>query len=324
MKISRVENNKKRYISLLLLADEQESMIDRYLQRGELFVLSEGDEAVAVAVITNEGNGVCELKNLAVTPKRQRCGCGQRMIEYLAEASRARYHTMLVGTGDCPGVLSFYNKCGFREDHRISGFFTDNYDHPIIEDGVQLVDMVVLKRPLWMLETERLGFRCLSHNDSGALRPILGDIETMYAWEYGFSDEQIAEWIDKNILRYKNDGYACFAAVCKNTGELIGTIGLINEELSGKKYIGLSYIIAKWHWGMGYATEGAQKFLTYAFNTLDANQVVADIRPENKASRRVAERLGMSIIGEHLKIHNGKKMQHMVYCIDKKAFDMQH
>ena len=56
------------------------------------------------------------------------------------------YNTMLVGTGDVPSALCFYQKCRFAESYRIQNFFTDNYDHPMFEDGVQLVDMVYLKR----------------------------------------------------------------------------------------------------------------------------------------------------------------------------------
>lgn len=55
---------------------------------------------------------------------------------------------MLVGTGEVPGILKFYDRCGFTVSHRVKGFFTDNYDHPIIEDGVLLEDMVYLKRKL--------------------------------------------------------------------------------------------------------------------------------------------------------------------------------
>lgn len=53
---------------------------------------------------------------------------------------------MLVGTGDAPSTLSFYEHCGFTISHRLKNFFTDNYDHPMYEDGKQLVDMVYLKR----------------------------------------------------------------------------------------------------------------------------------------------------------------------------------
>ena len=100
MTITQITENKKQYLDLLLLADEQESMIDRYLERGELFVLE--DEGVkAVGVVTDEGDGVCEHRN-----------------------------------------------CGFKYSHRIKNFFTDNYDHPIVEEGILLEDMVYLKRRL--------------------------------------------------------------------------------------------------------------------------------------------------------------------------------
>ena len=65
MKIRKVETDKKEYLPLLLLADEQEDMIDRYLERGDLYVL-EDDGARAVCVVTDEGEGILEIKNLAV------------------------------------------------------------------------------------------------------------------------------------------------------------------------------------------------------------------------------------------------------------------
>lgn len=73
--ILQIKTDKKQYLDLLLLADEQESMIDRYLERGEMFVLRDNG-VKAVCVVTNEGNGVCELKNIAVTPESQRQGYG--------------------------------------------------------------------------------------------------------------------------------------------------------------------------------------------------------------------------------------------------------
>ena len=53
-----------------------------------------------------------------------------------------------MGTGDSPLTIPFYEKCGFVRSHIILNFFTDNYDHPIYESGIQLVDMVYLQRPL--------------------------------------------------------------------------------------------------------------------------------------------------------------------------------
>lgn len=144
MNIRKVLNEKKSYIDLLLLADEQESMIDKYLERGEMFVLDDNG-VKAECVITKEADGLYEIKNIAVMPDYQRKGYGKRLIDFLFS-----YYTdcnvMLVGTGDVPSSLSFYQKCGFSESHRIYNFFTDNYDHLMFEDGKQLVDMVYLKR----------------------------------------------------------------------------------------------------------------------------------------------------------------------------------
>lgn len=144
MEIKKLTSDKKAYIDLLLLADEQESMIDKYLERGDMFVLI-SDGVKAECVVTKEGEGVYELKNIAVVPAAQRKGYGKALIDYVFS-----YYPdcaeMLVGTGDVPSSLGFYHSCGFAESHRVKNFFTDNYDHFMFEDGVQLVDMVYLKR----------------------------------------------------------------------------------------------------------------------------------------------------------------------------------
>lgn len=144
MVIKKVSGAKKEYIDLLLLADEQESMVDKYLERGEMFILDD-DGVKAECVVTKEADGVYEIKNIAVRPDCQRKGYGKLLIEFLF-SYYADYKAMLVGTGDSPSILNFYRKCGFTESHRVKNFFTDNYDHPMFEDGKQLVDMIYLKR----------------------------------------------------------------------------------------------------------------------------------------------------------------------------------
>lgn len=144
MKIEKVTADKKAYLDLLLLADEQEDMIDKYLDRGEMFVLYD-DNVKAECVVTKEAEGVYELKNIAVSPAFQRQGYGKRLIEYVF-SYYIDCKSMLVGTGDVPSSLGFYHSCGFCESHRIKNFFTDNYDHLMFEGGTQLVDMVYLKR----------------------------------------------------------------------------------------------------------------------------------------------------------------------------------
>ena len=147
MNIIQIKEGKKRYLDLLLLADEQESMIDLYLERGDMFAL-EDNGTRAVCVVTDEGNGVCELKNIAVTPKSQRQGYGKKLINYLVSHYSAKYTRMIVGTGDVPSTVGFYKSCGFEYSHRIENFFIDNYDHHMYEDGMLLKDMVYLKQEI--------------------------------------------------------------------------------------------------------------------------------------------------------------------------------
>ncbi len=147
MEIREVKENKKRYLSLLLLADEQESMIDRYLDRGTMYVLDDGG-VKCECVVTDEGGGILEIKNIATQPEFQGRGCGRALIEYIADKYRGRFSILQVGTGDSPLTVPFYEKCGFVRSHIVPNFFTENYDHPIYECGVQLVDMVYLCRPL--------------------------------------------------------------------------------------------------------------------------------------------------------------------------------
>jgi len=149
VKIERIYEDKRRFYALLLQADEQPEMIERYLDRGEMFAMRGDDGGViAVAVVTDEGGGVCELKNLAVDERLRGRGYGRLMLEILCERYRGRFERMLVGTGDAPTALIFYERCGFVRSHRTENFFIDNYDHPIVEAGVRLKDMIYLVKKL--------------------------------------------------------------------------------------------------------------------------------------------------------------------------------
>lgn len=147
MKLTEVMHNKKDYLDLLLLGDEQESMIDKYLQRGHLFALFD-EELKAVCVVTKESENTCELKNIAVVPHEQSKGYGQKIIAFVCQSYQKEFDTMIVGTGNTVKTLSFYQKCGFKKTSVIQNFFTDYYDHPIFEDGKQLVDMIYLSKNL--------------------------------------------------------------------------------------------------------------------------------------------------------------------------------
>ncbi len=149
MNITQIKTNKKRFLQLLLLGDEQESMIDRYLERGDMFVMFNSEkQAVAVAVVTVEDEKTIELKNLAVSEHEQGKGFGRQMLNFLFRFYGKNYETLLVGTGDVQTTIGFYEHCGFEFSHRVKDFFLKNYDHPIIENGTKLKDMVYLRRQI--------------------------------------------------------------------------------------------------------------------------------------------------------------------------------
>lgn len=147
MEIREIKNNKKQYLSLLLLADEQEDMIDRYIDKGTMYILDDNG-VKCECVVTDEGNGILEIKNIATYPEFQGKGYARKLIEYISEKYKENYSVLQVGTGDSPMTIPFYEKCGFVRSHIIPNFFTDNYDHPIFECGIQLIDMIYLQKEI--------------------------------------------------------------------------------------------------------------------------------------------------------------------------------
>lgn len=147
MKIKEIKENKKEFLELLLLADEQEDMVDRYLDSGTMFVLDDNG-VKCECVVTDEGAGILEIKNIATVPEFQRQGYAKALIEYLIKKYSGHFSVLRVGTGDSPLTVPFYEKCGFVRSHCVHNFFVDNYDHPIYEGGVRLVDMVYLQKKM--------------------------------------------------------------------------------------------------------------------------------------------------------------------------------
>lgn len=146
--IRPVWKERKRFLDLLLLGDEQESAIDAYLERGRMYLLTTGGESVGVCVVTDEAEGVCEVKNLAVRPVFQRRGYGRCLLRFAEACCRGYARMMQVGTGESPLTLPFYERCGYKVSHRVPRFFLDHYDHPVYDGGHRLVDMIYLRKPL--------------------------------------------------------------------------------------------------------------------------------------------------------------------------------
>ena len=117
MEINQITENKQDYMDLLLLADPQEDMIERYLEDGDLFVLSENGDILTVCVVLAKEK-TCELKNIATAEQYQGKGYGKYMVRYVCEHYTGRYDLMYVGTGNSRKTLDFYKSCGFMNSHR--------------------------------------------------------------------------------------------------------------------------------------------------------------------------------------------------------------
>lgn len=148
IEIKPITENKKIFLPLLLLGDEEESQIDKYLSRGEMFALYDGSGLKTVCVVTDEGGGVLEVQNIVTEVNYQRQGYASRMLDYIAKRFANRFKKIILGTGDVPSVLKFYEHCGFSITHRVEDYFTQHYSQPIIEDDILLKDKVYLARLL--------------------------------------------------------------------------------------------------------------------------------------------------------------------------------
>ena len=164
-----------------------------------------------------------------------------------------------------------------------------------------------------ILETERLILREMTQDDYGDLFEILQDKETMYAYEHAFSADEAQEWLEKQISRYKNDGFGLWAVILKTSGEFVGQCGITRQDIEGDIVPEIGYLLKRKHWHNGYASEAAKACKNYAFDTLGFNKVYSIIRDNNYASQKVAERNGMTVVKSFVKHYYGMDMLHLVY-----------
>ena len=166
-------------------------------------------------------------------------------------------------------------------------------------------------------DSPRLRFRRLRADDYAAIAPILQDAQTMYAWEHGFSYDEVCAFLADQLRRYQADGCGYFLALERESGRTVGLAGPLLEHLGANETaIGIGYIIDRARWGQGFGAECARTMLRYAREKLGAPRVVALIRPENAASLRVAAACGMNPVGQVVKHYRGKEMPHLLYTID--------
>jgi ribosomal-protein-alanine N-acetyltransferase len=164
-----------------------------------------------------------------------------------------------------------------------------------------------------VLQTQRLSLREFEPGDVDALAAILSDPETMRYYPVSFDRIGVVDWIRRNRARYSNDGYGLWALILNSTGELIGDCGLVRQSVDGADEIEIGYHVRRDLWGQGYASEAAQACRDYGFANLRVDHLISLIRPENLASRRVAEKNGMTIWKEVTRAN----LLHYVYAINR-------
>ena len=171
-----------------------------------------------------------------------------------------------------------------------------------------------------ILQTHRLLLREMTQSDFSDLCEILQDSRVMYAYEGPFTDEEVQLWLDRQLSRYREDGISLWAALDKQTGTMLGQVGLTWQDADGKRVLEVGYLLKYRFWHKGYAAEAAKGCMDYAFQHLGAGQVYSIIRDNNIPSQNVARRNGMQPGFTFVKHYRGVDMPHIVFSISKEDF----
>lgn len=166
-----------------------------------------------------------------------------------------------------------------------------------------------------ILETKRLYLREMNPSDFNSLCRILQDEKAMYAYEGAFSDQEVQEWLHRQIYRYQKWNFGLWAAVLKETDKMIGQCGLTMQQWKDQEVLEIGYLFERSHWHQGYATEAAKACKQYAFEKLNASEVCSIIRDSNTASQNVAMRNGMVMKDQWIKHYKGVDMPHYRYVV---------
>ena len=186
-----------------------------------------------------------------------------------------------------------------------------------VPDRVSKSRQHTLRDSTVVLTTERLTLRKMNGRDYKEVRDMLADPDVMAAWERTFTTKkEVMEWIIRQMRRYERELVGYFLAVDRASGEAVGQIGLMWNDIKGRRCLEVGYILKKANWGKGYAFEGAKACVEYGFDLFGVDKIYATIRPENTHSLHVAERIGMTPEGEYIKTFDGKKMKHLIYACD--------
>jgi RimJ/RimL family protein N-acetyltransferase len=145
------------------------------------------------------------------------------------------------------------------------------------------------------LETARLTLRPLRDDDLDEMCLLLGDRDGLALWGEPLDHEGSRRWIERNKERYRAHGFGRCAVILRATGALVGDCGLHRTVVEGVSEVELGWIVARAHRGEGIATEAGLAWRDFAFTRLGLDRIVSMISEQNLASRRVAEKLGMTV-----------------------------
>lgn len=263
-----------------------------------LYIAGTDDEPVAFIGIQDE-----KIEMLFVSPRQFRRGFGKQLVDIAIKNHQA---TFVDVNEQNPKAKAFYESLGFTEVGRTE---TDEQGNPF--------PIIKMRQKEFSLQTERLIVCSLNIHDVDRLHSFMGRENVMYAWEHGFTKAEVREWIDRQIYRYYSDGIGYWGVCLRENPEmLIGQAGLMKTTMNGKEAVEIGYIFHDTYWHNGYATEVVKRLVRYAFDNMELPAVYCSIRPGNKTSIRVAERIGMKLCGNHIVVYRGKEIPHLIYKLD--------
>ena len=167
-----------------------------------------------------------------------------------------------------------------------------------------------------VIETPRLRLRPFADDlsDLHALHEIQSDPEHMRFYPHPFSLEESRAWIARALERQASDGIALWAIEDRATGEFLGNCGPVPQVVDGAGEVELGWSVTPRRAGQGIATEAATAWRDRCLGILGMDHVISLIRPENVPSRRVAEKIGMTVWKETS--HGSLGWRHLVYRVD--------
>lgn len=161
-------------------------------------------------------------------------------------------------------------------------------------------------------ESERLNFRKLTEDDITSWLDFFENNDRLHFLGMDTSRSYLdlaAEWIQKQLERYTENGLGHLAVIKKSTGDLIGFSGIIERDLEQGRFYEIGYSFKPAYWGNGFATEASQHLNKIGRTLNIADKFVSIIHAENLPSMNVARKNGMVPLFES----NYMKMPVIVY-----------